>query len=107
MSQEFQPPFRSFNHDRMAFGAFRAPVYTVRQSHNTNLQEGLRAPVSTGVAAAALPLTAAPSPTHLTDAQAESIVETVQSSALLDSDEMLQAHSLDPDRVARLLGLLE
>ncbi len=121
MSQELQVPFRAFNHDRMAFGAFRSPVYTPAQQVSSVPVENVRTPDVVNVrvpdavhvadvnsvAAVALPATPAPRPAHLSDAQAEEIMESVQHSAASDADDMLKAHNgLDPDRVARLLGLL-
>ncbi|MEG2172634.1 MAG: pseudouridine synthase [Desulfovibrionaceae bacterium] len=95
MSQLAMPSTRPFNNDNMPhFAQFQARLQAAQAR-----QAGLD---SQGSAAVALN-TPPPRPTQLDDAQAQNALSAVQHSA-----ELASVHNgLDPDRVARLLGLLD
>ena len=87
---------RPFNNDLMPhFATFRARLQAVRERQ-------------TGAVTSAAPaLESTPPPTQLDAAQAQQAMESVQQEARNGSS-IAAAHSgLDPQRVARLLGLLE
>ncbi len=118
MTQESLKHIRPFNNDRMAsFGAFRPSVPVVKP------ESPVEALPMANIAAAELPITntmldvpnmdftsaavamevsVQPNPAHITENQANSLVEQMQ------QEDILQAHNaLDPERVARLLSLLD
>ncbi len=100
MSQQISRPIFSVNQDRTAaFSAFRTPTPILNQdviAHDSV--------VVSAQAAHALPSQAAPRPTQLSDDQAGLALEQVQH----NSQDMLNAHNgIDPERVARLLSMLE
>ncbi len=100
MSQQISRPIFSVNHDRTAaFSAFRTPTPIVNSeviAHDSVLMSAQ--------AAHALPASPAPKPTQLNDDQAEVALEQVQH----QSQDMLSAHNgIDPERVARLLSMLD
>ncbi len=103
MSQQISQSFASFNNDRMAaFTAFRNPAPPQTPVITNNLTQNHI--TSIGQAAPALPATAPPKPTQLDDEQANMALEQVQHSA----EDVLNAHNgIDPERVARLLSLLD
>ncbi len=104
MTQQISNPLLSFNNDRMAaHTAFRTPSPVAAQT-SASAPVALQDTMSIGQAAPALSRMAAPKPTQLDDNQADMALEQVQHNA----QDVLAAHNgIDPDRVARLLSLLE
>ncbi len=102
MTQQAATPILSFNNDRMAaHTAFRSSSSTFPPQMPNMIKNDL---ISIGQAAPAITSTAAPKPTQLDDQQAEVALEQVQQNA----GEVLTAHNgIDPERVARLLSLLD
>ncbi len=100
MSQQISNPVFSINHDRTAaFSAFRTPTPVMTSA--IVAQDSVEL---TSQAAHALPSQPAPKPTQLNDTQANVALEQVQN----QSQDVLSAHNgIDPERVARLLSMLE
>ncbi len=103
MTQELSRLVPSFNNDRMAsYIAFRSP--TPASNTVNSASQPHRAVVDNGQTAVAIQERNTTMPTRLDDAQAELAMEDVQQNA----QDVLTAHNnIDPDRVARLLSLLE
>ncbi len=101
MSQQLSQPITSFNNDRMAsVTAFRTPSPMVTRQTPISYTDT----TSISQAAPALPKTPAPRPTKLDDSQADLALEQVQDNA----KDVLSVHNgIDPERVARLLSLLD
>lgn len=96
MIQSSMPSIRPFNNDNMPhFAQFQARLQAA-QARQASLD-------SEGSAAVALS-SAPPRPAQLDDSQAQDALSTVQQQA---SDITSMHKGLDPERVARLLGLLD
>lgn len=95
MLQATTPSIRHFNNDNMPhFAQFQARIQAA-QARQASLEQG----------SAAVGLQSAPpKPAQLDDAQAQHALQSVQDSAGSVSS---MHKGLDPERVARLLGLLD
>ena len=100
MIQDISSQVRPFNNDRMAYlTAFRPPSQEVRAR---KAAEWAASP------APALPPAPAPRPTQLDEEQAVAALNEVRQEVQQSGESMADVHSgLDPQRVARLLGLLD
>lgn len=100
MIQDISTQVRPFNNDRMAYlTAFRDPSQEARARKSA---EWAASP------APALPPTPAPRPSQLDEQQAESTLNEVQQEVQQGAESLANVHTgLDPQRVARLLGLLD
>ncbi len=103
MNHQLSQPLASFNNDRMAaFSAFRAPNASQSPTQMTILTQNHIS--TTGQAAPALPTSNPPKPAQLSEEQAHDALEQVQHNV----EGVLNAHNgIDPERVARLLSLLD
>ncbi len=101
MSMELPTPIRPVNNDRMAaFSAFRPIIPT----HATPQSATEMSSIASS-AAVVLPSSPAPKPTRLNEQQANGIVDAMQQE---NQDQLLHVHNdFDPERVAKLLSMLE
>lgn len=106
MIQESMPSIRPFNNDNMPhFAMFQARLQAA-QSRQAAHQASLEGGSTVGSAARGL-TSAPPRPTQLNEGEAQNALQNVQD-ATQHGPNLSSVHKgLDPDRVARLLGLLD